>query len=374
MLSGIKSIMKKILIIAYNDLNNSGVPNVIYQIIKALHNEYFFDVLIFGSDDYYYKKLKNEGINVNLIKYIENKPKNKVKRWLWHICKKQRERFNFMEKLLDHNDYFAIHSFKETDSWPFFKAAKRKGIKKRIFHCNVDLEINHWTINNFFKKRNKRLSIKYSTLLVGVSKKCCEIAFGRNKFDVLYNSYDEQKYNNNIRNEVPNGDLIITQIGTLCDNKNQLFSLKVLNELTKLSHNVKLNLIGYNGKTQYYIELIEYVKKNNLENRVLFLKKLDDISTIYKTTTFVVVPSKKEGFSLVTVEAQACGIEVFASSNIPSEVNCGGVTFLDLDNPKDWARKLYQEFLEKKNMSKTFNVSDFSFEKFKNKLKHLYEK
>ena len=367
--------MKKILLIAYNDLNNSGVPNVIYQVIKALHNDYFFDVLVFGSDDYYYRKLKNEGIkNINLIKYFEKMPKSRIKRMLWHLFKEQRERYNFMKKLLNHNDYFAVHSFKETDTWPFFKAAKRKGIKKRIFHCNVDLTINSLKIKDFFKKRNKRLSIKYSTSLVGVSKKCCQIAFGTNKFDVLYNSYDEKKYNNNVLNENHNDSFVITQVGTFCDNKNQLFSLEVLNELLKIYNNAKLNLIGYNGKTQYYCDLIDYVKKNKLEKHVLFYEKIEDVSAIYKTTTFVVVPSKKEGFSLVTIEAQACGIEVFASSNITDETNCGGVIFLDLNNPKKWADRLYQEFLEKKNKKESFDLKNFSFENFKNKLKYLYEK
>ena len=118
--------MKKALIIAYNDLNNSGVPNVIYQVIKALHNDYSFDVLIFDDDNYYCQKLLKEKVDVKLIKYLDQKPNGKISRLLWWFYKRPHNHYLFMKQLLKKESYSVIHSFKEYYSWPFFKAAKDK--------------------------------------------------------------------------------------------------------------------------------------------------------------------------------------------------------------------------------------------------------
>lgn len=365
--------MKKALIIAYNDLNNSGVPNVIYQTIKALQEQYIFDVLVFGGNEYYYQKLCNEGIHINLIKYIDNKPRGKLSRLFWWFYKMPHNHYLFMKKLLKENDYSVIHSFKEYYSWPFFKAAKEVGINKRIYHCNVNLLIHRNSENKFLFDRNLRLSIKYSTNLVGVSELCCKNAFKDNKYSVIYNSYDEQKYNLKIKNKLSDDELVITHVASYSDNKNQLFSLKVLKELKKLYKNTKLNLVGATDIDHYYQSLIDYVKDNKLENSASFIKRTSDVEKIYENTTFVIIPSFSEGFSLVAVEAEACGINVFASTNVTNEVDVGGVTFLDLSRgPSYWADYIYKLFIKLRNDRSVYNVEKFSFDKFRKQLIDFY--
>ena len=365
---------KKVLLIAYNDLNNSGVPNVIYQTIKALHREYNFDVLVFGDDDYYYKKLKNEGIYIRLIRHFEKKPIFKITSIFWWFFKRPHNQYLFTKALINENNYEIVHSFKEYDSWPFFKAAKKSGVKKRIFHCNVIHSIARFSRNKNLMLRNRRLSIKYSSLLVGVSEVSCKNAFGNNKYTVLYNSYDDGKYNKDGKSKLSNDELVITQVASYSDNKNQLFSLQVLKELKKIHDNVKLNLVGASEKNPYYQSLIEYVYTNNLEDSVSFVDRSDTVEKIYEKTTFAIIPSLREGFSLVAVEAQACGMDVFASSSIPKEVDCGGVNFLDLSKGPDyWANEIYKKFLKQHNMRSFYDTSRFSFERFKGGLECLYK-
>ena len=367
--------MKKALIIAYNDLNNSGVPNVIYQTIKALHEQYIFDVLIFDDDEYYYQKLADEDIHINLIKYKEDKPKGKLSRLFWWFYKMPHNHYLFMKKLLKENDYSVIHSFKEYYSWPFFKAAKEAGVNKRIYHCNVNLLIHRNSENRFLFDRNLKLSIKYSTNLVGVSELCCKNTFKDNKFSVIYNSYDEQKYNLKVKNKLSDDELVITHVASYSDNKNQLFSIMVLKELKKLYNNTKLNLVGATDINPYYQSLIDYVKENKLEDSVSFIKRTNDVEKIYEKTTFAIVPSFSEGFSLVAVEAQAYGITVFVSSNVTKEVDCGGAIYLDLSKgPELWAKEIYETFLKKHNSRTNYNTSKFSFERFKKEIEELYKR
>lgn len=366
--------MKKALIITYNDLNNSGVPNVIYQTIKALHNRYSFDVLIFENDTYFYQKLIQEKIDVNILKYNETKPKNKIGRLFWHFNKRPHNHYLFMSELLKNNKYDVIHSFKEYDSWSFFKAAKEAGINKRIFHRNINPEQPHKVIIRILEKRNKRLTLKYSSLLVGVSELCCKSAFENRECSVLYNCYDEDRFNFDVKNKLTSDELVLTQVASYSDNKNQLFTLKVFNELKKIQRSAKLNLVGATDVTPYYQSLIEYVKNNNLENDVSFIKKSDSVNELYKRTTFVIIPSIREGFSLVAVEAQACGIMVFASSTVPKEVDCGCIQFLDLSkSPEFWASEINNASRLLKNKRMLSKMDKFSFERFRLQLEKLYE-
>ena len=366
--------MKKALIIAYNDLNNSGVPNVIYQTVKALHDEYSFDVLIFNDDVYYYQKLIDEGITINLIKYKEDKPKLKIRRLFWWFFKQPHKHFKFMKQLLKAKDYSVVHSFKEYYSWPFFKAAEKLGIKKRILHRNINPEQPKQISIKLLEKKNRRLSIKYASDLVGVSELCCKNAYENHNYIVLYNCYDEQKYNMNVKNRLNDDELVLTQVGSYSENKNQLFSLQVLKELLKLHTNTKLNLVGANGMTPYYQKLIDYVKENNLENNVSFIERSDSVEKIYEKTSFVIIPSNREGFSLVAVEAQACGIQVTASSSLPREVNLGGVKFYDLSKGSNyWSKEIYNSFLIEKNNRMSYNASSFTFAEFQKNLHNLYK-
>ena len=158
-------------------------------------------------------------------------------------------------------------------------------------------------------------------------------------------------------------------------NKNQLFSLKVLNELLKLHSNTRLNLVGASNKDTYYQKLIDYVKTNNVENYVSLIDRSDNVQEIYKKTTFCIIPSLREGFSLVAIEAQACGISVFGSSNITSEVDCDGIRYLDLaKGPTYWADEIYKLFLTKGNKRTKYDVSKFSFDRFKKEVEDIYQK
>ena len=366
--------MKKALIIAYNDLNNSGVPNVIYQSIKALHNEYSFDVLVFDDDDYYYRKLKDEGVNINLIKYIDNKSKSKLGRLFWWFYKRPHNQHLFMKKLLKECNYSVIHSFKEYYSWPFFKAAKEIGVKKRILHRNINPEKPHKLIIRLLESKNRRLSIKYASTLIGVSELSCKNAFWDKSYTVLYNSYDEQKYNTNVKNKLSNNELVVTHVASYSDNKNQLFSLQILKELKKLHENTRLNLVGATSIDFYYQSLIDYVKENGLDNNVAFIERTNTVNKIFEHTTFLILPSHSEGLSLTVIEAQACGIHVFASSNVTEEVNGGGVTFIDLSaGPAYWANEINRCFIKQHNDRTKFNVDKFSSSIFKKRLSAIYD-
>ena len=334
---------KNVLIVAYNDLNNSGVPNVIYQIVSAAHNKYNFDIIVFGDNDYYYQKMINDGIdNIKIIKFEDHKPNSRFGKMWFYLHSNPKDRYKKTLELLKKRQYVAIHSFKEYDSWPFLKAAKEAGLEKRIIHTTVI----HSKKGDYLLAKGKRLSLKYATEFIGVTEISCESAFPKKNHDVIHFSYNDKEYNEeNGKGELGNDELVLTQVATYSSNKNQLFSLEVIDELRKMHQNVKLKLIGGETEPGYLNQMQSFIKDKNLQNYVELIDGSNGAASHMKHTSFCLLTSFHEGASLVVVESQACGIKVFASSCVSKEMNAGGITYLDLnDGPKKWAKDMHRHY------------------------------
>ena len=362
---------KNALIIAYNDLNNSGVPNVIYQTIKALHDIVNFDVVVFGDDLYYYTKLVDEGIkNVNIINLHKEKPKNKLGRINYELFSNPKYQYKESIKLMKDKQYDIVHSFQEYNGWPILKAATEMDIQKRIVHSNII----HCEKKNFLVKRNKKRTLKYATTFVGVTKDSCEHAWAGKKYTIIHNGYDESrfKFTNSKLNE---DELVITHISTYSENKNQLFTIELTKELKLLYPKTKLRIVGAVRDKGYFLRMKKAINEGGASEWIDVVDGSAGVESFPAKTTFYILPSIHEGASLVAVESQACGIKMFASTGVPQEMNVGGITYLGLnDGPKKWAKAIYEEFKKSGNRRTAYDVSSFSSERFKKNIYNLYFK
>lgn len=72
---------------------------------------------------------------------------------------------------------------------------------------------------------------------------------------------------------------------------------------------------------------------------VRFMRRVSDMRLIYGQTRLLLVPSvREEGFGMVAVEAQSCGIPIIASERggIPESVGSGGLLVKDYRNAGAW--------------------------------------
>lgn len=362
---------KNALIIAYNDLNNSGVPSVIYQTIKALHNDFNFDIVVFDNDLFYYEKLINEGIeNIKIINLQKEKPKSELGRVIYKLFSKPNFQYKESLRLMKSKKYDVIHSFQEYYGWPILKAAKKMNISKRIAHCNIIHDKNHY----FSVKRNRKKVLKYATTFVGVTKDCCKNAWSGKEYIVIHNGYDESKFKLT-DSKLRESELVLTHISTYSENKNQLFSIEVMKELKLLYPKARLRIVGAVREKGYFSRMRKAIDEGGIHDWVDVVDGSNGVESFPAKTTFYILPSKHEGASLVVIEAQACGIKVFASTGVPQEMNVGGITYLDLnDGPKKWAEVIYEEFKKSGNARTAYDTTSFSSENFKNNISKLYNK
>ena len=360
---------KRGLIIAYNGLGNSGVPNLIFQVVKALSSHYYFDILVFEDTNFYSEQLKSLGARI--ISFQEKRSKSKIRRIGEYFFRRDKNYYTFCKKLIKENGYDSVHSFKESDSAPFFQAAKECNVSKIIYHCTVIQDGPKNIFRRLIFKHRMRKSLKLSNIRIGVSEKCCKIAF--HKFDsfILHNSYNENLYT--YKNVTPSSGLKLLHISSFSDNKNQFFSVKVLKYLCALDNSSSLVLIGDSGDAKYKNKVTQFIADNNLENNVLFARS-SQINDIIQNISYYILPSKKEGASIVAIEAQAQGIRIFASDTLSPDMNVGGCTFLDLHKgPIHWARTIYDYYIQHGSERKRLHLESFSSAQFEKNIKDIYK-
>ena len=106
--------------------------------------------------------------------------------------------------------------------------------------------------------------------------------------------------------------------GRIEKGKGQHLVIDAVKRLMEQGHNVQLAIIGHVMDEAYFDSLINNIKKNKLEDNILYLGFHDNPTKIMPCFDAVVLATKCETFGLVLPEAMRAGVTVVGS-------NCGGV-------------------------------------------------
>lgn len=152
-------------------------------------------------------------------------------------------------------------------------------------------------------------------------------------------AYDEQ-VRNEMRGQLQMKDsFVIGQVGRLCAQKNQLFMLNAFAEVFHRCPNAKLLLAGV-GEDQKMLE--RKAKELGILDSVMFYGFTKSIHKLMQAMDVLVLPSLFEGLGIVAIEAQAAGLPVICSSNIPQEADVtGSLEYLSLTSGEAiWAERI----------------------------------
>lgn len=176
---------------------------------------------------------------------------------------------------------------------------------------------------------------RYSTINIACGKDAGEYMFLDNKYCILNNALDleKYKYNINFRNEIrtkymiKDNEILLGHIGRFTYQKNQEFLLDLIN---KLPSKYKLMMVG-DGEN--FENINKMIIDRNLKDRVVLTGIVNNTNEFYSSFDLFVLPSRWEGLPVVGLEAQANGLYSVMSNNIDKNVNIiNKVDFLNIDN------------------------------------------
>lgn len=269
--------------------------------------------------------------------------------------------FKYHKELNDffknHPEYKIVHVHQDCMSSIALKAAMKNNVPIRIAHCHSNSQNKN--IKYLIKRYYMKKTPKYATNLFACGQEAGNWMFKNNKFQVINNAIDvkKYKYSRDVSNRYKekyklNNNLIIGHVGNFTVPKNHCFLIDIFNEILKINRNAILLLIG-GGDRQDIVK--EKVDEFGINDKVFFLGVRDDVCELMQVMDIFIFPSLYEGLGIAAIEAQAAGLPVLKSNNVPDEcVLTSNVFTLSLtDNPELWAQKtleIINEF-KRKNVS-----------------------
>ena len=217
-------------------------------------------------------------------------------------------------------------------------------------------EYYHWWDVEIYRRKFKS-TLKEASRIIAISE-CTKRDilhygdFPEDKIDVIY-----QGCSNRFRQSVSDADKervkkkynlpknFILNVGSIEKRKNVLLAVKASGCLRDAFEMV---IVGKH--TKYTDEVLDYVKKNGLENRVHILHGIpdEDLPVIYHLAQVFVYPSRYEGFGIPIIEAIQTGLPVVACTGSCLE-EAGGpdCLYVNPDDVEGMAKAIEQAVAEK---------------------------
>lgn len=319
-------------------VNSSGVSSVLMNYYRKLDkSKVQFDFLYFNKAD------------ENLIKEVE-----KMGGKVFYVSKPTLSRcsigawdkfFSIYGSKYDivHNNQIFLNGF-----LAYF--VKKYTHAKLVMHEHA----SQWGNRPSARIRNYLLTIssfQFADAYFACSSKAYNFAFNRveNLFKskesyIMNNAINLQDfdYNPEIRQQmrrkwgISDKSFVIGHVGRFELEKNHIFLLKIFKEFLLLNPGAVLLLVGDGSLKE---QIINESKRLKIFDNVIFAGKHQDIYNYYQMMDVFVLPSKFEGLGMVCVEAEAAGLPVFCSAEVPKIVNIVNCHYLSLnDSPKLWAQ------------------------------------
>jgi glycosyltransferase EpsF len=292
----------------------------------------------------YYEKIDKTGFSFDIITHTEeiNKCPNQLyensniyylkslgKLGIYGYCRQ-------LKTIINCSDYDIVHIHVGHITGIYAMIYKYCGAKKIILHAHSTS--SPVSEHEIFMPLLRLFAKMFSNKLLSCGKLAGEFCFGNNDFTIIKNGIDFNKfssinYNSTIKRKslgFKYNDIILGNVASFIEQKNHKYLLQVFLELSKSNDNYKLLLVGKGPKEN---QIVDFVKKNNLSNKVFFLGQRNDVYELMNLFDVFLLPSLFEGLPVTGIEAQAAGTRCVFSDTIDPELDLGiGLsTFLPID-------------------------------------------
>lgn len=235
------------------------------------------------------------------------------------------------ENLLNSQKYDVVHvNAFHSGMLYYLRLARNAGVPVRIGHShNSALQLQKWHCAKMLVHIICRhLFSGAATTLWACSRPAAGFLFSmksmqRSGVHIVPNGIDLDKFRFNTTTRIEErkklgitDQFLVGCVGRLCSQKNQVFLLRVFSELVQQNPNSRLLIVG-DGPDRIMLERAACQLK--IMDRTFFYGVTAHVERLLCAMDALAFPSQFEGLGIVAIEAQASGLPVVCSENIPQE-------------------------------------------------------
>ena len=358
---------------------SGGVGSVVMNIFRNIDKDGFsIDFCVPDSDSgEYNNEIKRGGGQVFSIPHIRTTGPFKFIKTLEEI-------------LVKNGPYDAVHIHSVHMGVLALIAAKKAGIKKRIYHVHNtrDEALSHIPFHKTFERLLNCCILKNATIYLACGQNAGKYIYGRRPFVVINNAIDPKRF-------YPYGILVYQKIKEeLSINIPQKYVVGNIARFSKVKNQIRLVDIArldrerkdlfvflLVGEGETLSEVKEYAKKNKCDDKVIFAGMRTDTEKMYNAMDVFCLPSFFEGLPVTMIEAQACGLPCLVSDAVTAEsdLKISKVEYLSLlDTNQKWLETMYD--LVDKKVNDRLYIQDilvqkgYELESMINQIENIYLK
>ena len=224
-------------------------------------------------------------------------------------------------------DVLHVNAFHGAELY-YLSLGKKMGIPRRIAHAHNSMLKKSWlsTFKLAIHNIGKLMYARCGTDLWACSEVAAHFLFPKNLWNgvtVVPNGIDVRRFefsNEKRRNARAKwgikDEIVLGNTGRLCQQKNQRFVLEIFNSFLKRHPDSKLLLVG-DGEEKAL--LIRQAEALGIRQKVIFTGFISNVEDLLCAMDVFLFPSVFEGLGIAAVEAQATGLPVICSEQVPIE-------------------------------------------------------
>lgn len=329
----------------FNQFNQGGIEHVVINLMENMDQSQieFHFALMSGKNGLLDDKVRKLGGKIHYFSSGKKSLKNVEK--------------NLSNIIEENGPFEVVHSHVYFFSGYILYIANKCGVPVRIAHAHDTYKGEKESIKRQVYEYLIRKAInRYATYKFGVSKDTCLHVFGKidKNTHIINNGVNLENYKFNLKERkrireelnISENECLLCNIGRFEDQKDHNFLIDVFSNLIKVNPKYKLLLVG-NGSLKQFI--VKKVKKQHLENRVVFLENRNDVNKLLFASDIFALPSKYEGLPVVLIEAQATGIPCIISDTVTNEVKLNkNVYSVDKGSTINWVNAIEKHKSDKR--------------------------
>ncbi len=359
--------MKKRIAIILHGLSPNGVETMFAELSALWDREkyelYYFLAVDPGTEQYYEDLVVRNGCRV-----IHLHDLNGARKLQWART--------LRKTLAEYGPFDAVHSNLSLLSGLNLRIARKEGIPVRIAHVHTFPRESDSVAHCLYRFGMRPLIARNATDRLACSPEAGKEAYGKSSFQVIENgimlkdflAVGEQKPDRDGKQE----PLRFITVGRISEDKNPGFLLEVFCSVHQMIPEASLIWVG-DGPLRRPIE-----KKTvdlGLQDAVFFTGIRENVPELLAQCDYFLFPSLHEGFGNALVEAQAAGLDCFASDAVPKSTDCGKVRFLSLGQTAgEWAEEIAAHIDSGKHMQlDRKRIEHFDISRMAQRLMQLYD-